>query len=112
MKKLRVFCCLVLTFVLLSLPIFGQKVSLPRFKKGEAYKSVRFKLLKAGWKPYHSPSADKCMKGDERCVNRPEMESCAGTGMANCKFLWKRRDQTVAIFTVGEDAVYDNYEVE
>jgi hypothetical protein len=48
------------------------------------------------------------MEGDSRCQGRPEMEACAGTGMANCKFLWKKEGKITAICTVGEDAVYDN----
>ncbi len=76
--------------------------SLPKFGKNESYKTVRLKMIKAGWKPYHSPEADVCAKGDLRCQGRPEMEACAGTGMANCNFLWKRKDATVAISTLGE----------
>lgn len=84
-----------------SLASYAQTV--PHFNKGESYTNVRAKMLKAGWKPYHSPDADECMKGDSRCQGRPEMESCAGTGMANCRFLWKKQEKTVGICTVGEE---------
>jgi hypothetical protein len=35
------------------------------------------------------------------------MEACAGSGMANCRFLWEKGKKKVAICTVGEDVVYD-----
>lgn len=85
---------------------------MPEFKKGESYASVREKLLMAGWTPHRSKDADKCGEGDERCQGRPEMQSCAGTGMANCKFLWKRGEKMLAIFTIGEDAAYDGQQFE
>jgi hypothetical protein len=82
--------------------------NLPQFKKKESYSSVRAKMLKAGWEPFHAPDADECAEGDKRCEGRPEMESCVGTGLANCKFLWRKNGKITAICTVGEDtAVYD-----
>lgn len=103
---------LVIAFSLLSVSIFSQTTGLPRLRKGETYKSVRTKLLKAGWKPYHDPNADKCEQGDNRCKGRPEMQFCSGTGVAACRFLWKRKGKTVAIFTAGEDeAIYNGYEI-
>lgn len=85
-----------------------QAADLPHFKKHESYASVRNKMLKSGWKPFHAEDADTCSEGDSRCTGRPEMVACAGTGMANCKFLWKKHGETTAICTVGEEnAVYD-----
>ncbi len=88
----------------------GQTGGLARLKKGEIYAKVRLKLLKAGWKPFHSPDAGECLDGDARCAGRPEMENCAGTGLAPCVFLWKRKDKTIVIFTIGEEANYNGYE--
>ncbi len=84
------------------------KVELPRFQKDEDYGSVREKMLAAGWTPLISPDADQCNEGDERCENRPEMESCSGSGMANCKFLWAGTNRNIAICTTGESAIFDN----
>ncbi len=82
--------------------------SLPPFAKRESYSSVRTKMLKAGWEPFHAEDADVCEEGDSRCEGRPEMESCAGAGLANCRFLWKKNGKIIAICTVGEEnAVYD-----
>jgi hypothetical protein len=63
-------------------------------------------MLKAGWKPFHSPDADECA-GDTRCEGRPEMVSCSGTGKAFCKFLWTKSGKTVGIITSGEDAAFN-----
>ena len=85
---------------------------IPKFEKGEDYKSVREKLIKAGWKPFKSSEADKCYGDDERCKDYPEMESCAGTGLGNCRYLWKKDIKTLRIFTVGESPVYDGQEIQ
>ncbi len=87
--------------------VIDEVADLPQFEKDETYSSVRIKMINAGWEPLHSESADTCSESDSRCKDRPEMESCAGTGMANCKFLWKKNEKTTAICTVGEDAIYD-----
>lgn len=85
---------------------------LPKFEKGEAYKSVREKLIKAEWKPFTSPDADKCYGDDERCKDFPEMESCAGTGLGNCRYVWKKDGKTLLIFTVGDSPVYDGQDLQ
>lgn len=109
--KFKIFLSLVLVFSLFNLN-FAQTNGLPKFKKNENYKSVRAKMLKADWKPAASADADKCMQGDERCQGRPEMDSCAGTGMANCAFRWKKKNKIVMIFTVGENTVYSGFRFE
>lgn len=83
---------------------------LPTFPLNESYTSVRQKLLSAGWQPFHAADADVCSKSDTRCQGRPEMQACAGTGMANCRFLWRKDGQTVAVMTVGEDAAFASVE--
>ena len=102
-----------LAIILVSLPMAGYLTGafasdFPHFKKHESYASVRIKMMEAGWKPYHARDADTCKSGDARCQGRPEMEACAGTGMANCRFLWVKEGKTVGICTVGEEAVFDN----
>jgi hypothetical protein len=79
----------------------------PKFKKGEGYKSVREKLIKAGWTPFKSKEAQECVGDDERCKDFPEMEACAGTGLGNCRYLWKKGGKTLAIFTISDSPVYD-----
>ena len=86
-----------------------QVPDLPKVRKGELYSAVRIKMLKTGWKPFHSPEADEC-SGDERCLGRPEMVSCSGTGRAFCKFLWKKGRRTVGIVTTGERAEFSGFQ--
>ncbi|MGJ0503292.1 MAG: hypothetical protein ACR65X_05990 [Methylocystis sp.] len=75
----------------------------PSFPKDEPYAKARKALLKKGWKPVHAPEAGfVCQKGDPRCEGRPETVSCAGTGMANCIFRWKRKGVVIDVNTVGE----------
>lgn len=81
----------------------GGVLGSPSFALDEAYGSVRTKMLAHGWSPYTSPQADQCSPDDERCRGRPEMESCAGTGMAPCRFLWTKGQMIVAVLTVGEE---------
>jgi hypothetical protein len=59
-------------------------------------------MLKSGWEPFHSKDADDCFQGDDRCEGRPEMFSCSGTGLAYCKYLWKKNGKTTAICAIGE----------
>lgn len=77
--------------------------ALPHLDKMEPYAYVRAKMIAAGWKPYHAADADTCSGGDKRCEGRPEMQACAGTGMANCLFTWSNGQRFVGITTVGED---------
>ena len=100
---------LLLALVVAS-AVFGQGSGLPRFRKHESYSTVRIKMLKAGWKPYHASDADEC-NGDERCEGRPEMKICSGTGMAFCVFLWKRNGKTAYIQTAGENTALESYRV-
>lgn len=77
----------------------------PSFPKDEPYAKTRKILLKKGWKPVHEPEAGfVCEKGDPRCTGRPEAVNCAGTGLANCIFRWKRKDVVIDVLTVGETA--------
>jgi antitoxin component YwqK of YwqJK toxin-antitoxin module len=85
----------------------AKESDLPLFKENESYSSIRTKMIDSGWTPFHSENADTCSEGDSRCEGRPEMEICAGTGMANCKFLWKKNEKTTAICTVGEEALFE-----
>lgn len=102
--------CLVLAFSLcaFSFSSYAQRAEVPDFKKNENYSSVRSKLIKNGWKPFHAEDADTCSSDDERCKNRPEMAYCSGSGQANCKFLWKKKEQKLAVCTIGEVASFSS----
>lgn len=91
----------------IAIPTTG---NLPTFSQNEGYAAVRQKMQAAGWQPFHSPDADVCPQDDVRCQGRPEMEACAGTGMANCRFLWQKDGKTIAVMTAGEDAAFSGFE--
>lgn len=97
-------------------PVLNNETTL-NFNKGEAYGLVRESLITSGWSPVISANIDKCIKGDVRCENRPEMETCSGSGLAPCKFVWRKNKNTLNIFTVGMDATdqgdaaFDSYEL-
>ena len=75
---------------------------------GEPYKSVREKLITAGWKPYISPDAEPCAGSTEACEGRyPETESCAGTGLGQCRFAWERAGRLVSISTISDDHAFE-----
>ena len=82
---------------------------LPSITEGTPYSDVRDTLLKAGWEPVKLPEADVCSDFDSRCKGRPEMEACAGSGMANCKFSWRKNGVLKRVCTVGEDASFSSY---
>jgi TonB family protein len=86
----------------------------PHFDKNENYSITRKKMLNAGWEPFHAEDANVCSEYDTRCKGRPEMEACAGTGRANCNFLWKKNEKIIVISTIDEDATFngiDTYNV-
>lgn len=77
---------------------------LPSFPKNTDYREARRSLIGLGYTPIKLPEADECMKGDRRCEGFPEMSSCAGTGLAQCLFVWKSKsDALIEIVTIGED---------
>jgi hypothetical protein len=80
------------------------------FKKGEAYMSVRKKLLKAGWKPYRRDDADSYYddstdaNGKQVRATFPELNRCSGTGVGFCVFKWlSPRKRPAIITTIGGD---------
>lgn len=78
---------------------------IPSFPKDEPYAKARKMLVKKGWTPVHEPDAGfVCEKDDPRCKGRPETVDCAGTGMANCIFRWKRKGVVIDVLTIGETA--------
>ncbi len=110
LTKSNIFLTAFIIFTLFT-ATFAQTTGLPKIRKGETYKSVRVKMIKAGWKPYRTPEASVCSENDERCQGRPEMEDCTGTGLGNCRFVWKKKGKIVRIFTIGDDTRYDDFEL-
>ena len=114
---------IIIALVLISIPLNANAeptlnggVTL-NFTEGEAYGLVRESLINSGWSPVISADADECINGDVRCESRPEMEACSGSGLAPCKFVWRKGKNTLNVFTVGVDATdqgdaaFDSYEL-
>ena len=107
-KVLYCFCAVVMVILTANLLACAQPSGLPNFNENENYSSIRLKMLEAGWEPFHARDSAICTEGDLRCEGRPEMQVCAATGKANCKFLWKKEETITAICTVGEVAIFDS----
>jgi hypothetical protein len=80
---------------------------LPAFKRNEQYSALRERLANSDWHPASKVDADQCIKGDDRCEGRPEMQSCAGTGEANCLFMWQRASTLIAVSTIADPPVVE-----
>ena len=95
--------------LVLALPLVTHAAEpLPRLRKEQDYARTRQTLQSLGWMPVTLPGADICQGGDARCQGRPEMFICAGTGMAQCIFTWRRGATVIEIVTVGEGpALFD-----
>lgn len=70
---------------------------------GQDYGKARAALLRQNWQPVALPDADSCMAGDKRCTGRPEMYVCAGTGLGQCVFVWRRKATMIDVMTEGEE---------
>ncbi len=75
---------------------------LPKLRRDQDYGRTRQALVSAGWEPVTLPGADACMDGDERCAGRKEMFACAGSGLAQCVFTWRRGGTVIDVVTEGE----------
>lgn len=99
---MKAFLATIAFFITISL-CPSAVAQVPSFPKDEPYAKARKLLLKKGWKPVHEPEAGfVCERNDPRCKGRPEAVNCAGTGLANCIFRWKRKGVVIDVLTVGE----------
>ncbi len=84
----------------------GLSLQSGEIKTGMTYGEARERLIEDGWVP-----AGTC-EGDAFVCNPayPELDSCAGTGTAPCRFAWKAGEgvatkdglTTIAVITEGE----------
>lgn len=102
----RTLFYLSIVFMVFGLRQAPAAEAIPALSPGDSYARVRSTMQAAGWQPFHAADAARCLKGDARCQGRPEMLDCAPSGLANCKFLWKKHDEVLALCTAGEDAVF------
>ena len=105
------------TIVLMAYSNGAEGASLPRFPKGTPYAEVRQSLKALGYRPNALPDADAVSRDqcgykpdslvteakqsdDMRCF--PEMVACAGTGLGQCIYSWRRRETLIDVLTVNE----------
>lgn len=92
-----------LAALLPSLAAAAERV--PALKPGVAYAQARARLVAAGWRPAPPRvSAELCGIGREDMCrpDRPEVKSCAGTGLGACRALWTKRGTVIEIITIGD----------
>jgi hypothetical protein len=98
----------------------------PRFPKGTPYSEARQSLKALGYRPNALPDSDAVSRGqcgykpdslvepksnenavdaDMRCF--PEMMACAGTGLGNCIYSWRRGQTLIDVFTTNEIPVVE-----
>ena len=78
--------------------------------KGQSYSTARSQLLADGWKPVRSAdrrpdgSLEKTVgdAGTLLSLGMVEVAGCAGTGLGNCEFRWRRGSTCLGVFTIGE----------
>lgn len=91
-------------------PKANTELAMPSFSEGEAYSSVRQKMLTAGWK--HYTSVESICKSEEEakkiseCKETPELQSCAGNALNQCEFTWSDGQRIATIETFGDKHVF------
>jgi hypothetical protein len=95
------------TVILVACASGTEGASLPRFSKGTPYAEARQSLKALNYRPNVLPDADavsraRCAGGsdDMRCF--PEMIACAGTGLGQCVYSWRRGEALIDVFTTNE----------
>lgn len=81
-------------------PLPSEPAVIPRIRKNYPYVDARQSLLGEGWTPVRSLKSNGC--GAAKPCAYPEAESCAGTGMAECIFIWKRDEIIMRVDTVDD----------
>jgi hypothetical protein len=84
--------------------------SLTELKSGEDYRSVRQKLIAQNWIPFQNQDPATCEIFQDRCRDWPETQSCAGSGTSPCRFLWRKGEDHIVVFTNHEIPQFVSYE--
>jgi hypothetical protein len=70
------------------------------------YAEARRVLIASGWRPARNPQPERLESGGKMLFQDGvvEVQGCAETGVANCKFAWNRAsdDQPLVVFTEGK----------
>jgi hypothetical protein len=83
----------------------------PQLKPGQPYSDARAKLIGAGYAPARYSVQDCSPYGTargEECFDRPEVESCSGTGKGYCSAYWLRGDDILSVLiSDGPDGIFE-----
>jgi hypothetical protein len=113
------------TIALMAYSNGAEGASLPRFPKGTPYGEARQSLKALGYRPNALPDADDVSRArcgykpdspgkpkpstgdanDMRCF--PEMIACAGTGLGQCVYSWRRGEALIDVFTTNETPIVE-----
>jgi hypothetical protein len=94
---------LLLTILWTAVPSLVQAADLPTLKKGSPYASARTALRQKGYSPVRGDGSGCRFGREDVCKAYPEAETCAGTGLGNCLFVWRRGKQVIEVMTIGEE---------
>lgn len=94
---------LSLAMIWTAAPSLAQTADLPTLKQGSLYASARMSLMKQGYSPVRSDGSGCRFGREDVCKAYPEAEACAGTGLGNCLFVWRRGKQRIEVMTIGEE---------
>jgi len=92
-----------LAIIWMVAPSLTQAATLPTLKKGSLYANARAVLAKQGYSPVRSDGSGCRFGREDVCKAYPEAETCAGTGLGNCLFVWRRGKQVIEVMTIGEE---------
>ncbi|RAK60863.1 hypothetical protein DJ021_14110 [Phenylobacterium hankyongense] len=70
--------------------MFKPRPQLPDFRSKTPYPVVRRALIRQGYRPQPLDQADCASNREEVCRRFPENESCSGTGVGSCLFVFRR----------------------
>lgn len=94
---------LSLAVIWAAAPSFAQAANLPTLKQGALYASVRMSLMNQGYSPVRGDGSGCRFGRDDVCKAYPEAEACAGTGLGECLFVWRRGKRIIEVTTIGEE---------
>lgn len=94
------FARLAAALVIVSSTAFAADLPI---SKDMPYSDARDALETAGWEPVEQGGgAERCSGQAEICATYPEVEGCAGTGVAPCAFVFSQGGKMLTVQTVGE----------
>ena len=94
--------CLIVVAAVMAV-LFGQSASAqpaPQFSREATYRSIRPRLMAAGWVPVRLPFAEACTSS--RCDGFEEVIYCSGAGQAICQYSWHNGGRWLLVYARGE----------